>query len=113
MKLSINNLNKEQRDLDDAWATMIKARDNWCCVICGSDYRPSAHHIIPRENRETRYDEWNGLTLCTKHHKFCRIISAHNNPFAFFLWLQFYKPDSYYRSVKSMRSILKTHGIDI
>ena len=113
MKLSINNLNKEQRDLDDAWATMIKARDNWQCVICGSDYRPAAHHIIPRENRDTRYEESNGLTLCTKHHKFCRIISAHNNPFAFYLWLHLYRPDMYYQSVKRMRSILKANGIDV
>ena len=73
---------------DTAWANSVKTRDGWACVICGSQFRPNAHHIIPRENHDFKYDIDNGLTLCPKHHMFSRIISAHNNPLAFFAWLE-------------------------
>lgn len=90
-----NRLNKQelliQKEKDTQWAIDIKNRDCWACVICGSEFKPNAHHIIPRENKEYRHDLDNGITLCTKHHKFSRIISAHNNPMAFFLWLQKYR----------------------
>lgn len=82
---------KEQKELDLIWANKIKERDGWACVICGSKYAPNAHHLIPRENKETRHNIENGITLCTKHHKFSRVISAHNNPLAFYMWLEKYK----------------------
>jgi len=113
MKLSLTQLNKEQRELDDAWATMIKARDNWCCVICGNDYRVAAHHIIPRENKEYRYCPDNGVTLCVAHHKFSRIISAHNNPLAFSVWLaRFLTPLSDLARQRTIK-LLKENGIEI
>lgn len=103
MRLSISSLKsdeyREQKKLDKEWATAIKERDGWCCVICGNKWAPNAHHIIPREQKEYRYCMDNGITLCVAHHKFSRLISAHNAPFAFFMWLDRWRND-YYRTAK-------------
>lgn len=77
---------------DKEWATNVKNRDGWKCVICGSPERLNAHHIIARENHETKFNISNGISLCPKHHFFCRQISAHNNPIGFLLWLEKNRP---------------------
>ncbi len=82
-------LTKEDRE----WAKDVKDRDNWSCVICGNSERPNAHHIIARENHATKFDLHNGLTLCPKHHFFCRQISAHNNPLGVMMWLETNRPN--------------------
>ena len=82
---------KEEKEKEALWSSEIKKRDGYACLICGSLYRPCAHHLVPREHKEFKFDLDNGLTLCCKHHKFSRVISAHNNPMAFFLWLQKYR----------------------
>ena len=82
-------------DEDKIWAKCIKNRDGWKCVICGSDIKPNAHHLIPREIKETKLDLLNGLTLCPKHHFFCRKISAHNNPLGLFFWLEKNRPEQF------------------
>jgi predicted restriction endonuclease len=73
-------------DEDKLWADSVKKRDGGC-VICGATYRLNAHHLIPREVKETKYDIDNGLSLCPKHHMFSRKVSAHNNPLSIVLWL--------------------------
>lgn len=78
---------------DKEWAKAVKDRDEWKCVICGSKERLNAHHIIVRENHETKLDIQNGITICPKHHFFCRQISAHNNPLGFFMWLENNRPE--------------------
>lgn len=113
MKISLNKANKEQKELDDAFSTMIKARDNWMCSICGTDYRPCCHHIIDRSHKEFRYDPSNAITLCNNHHKFSRVISAHNNPFAFFLWLQRFRSDLSSVAIERTKKILENDGIKI
>lgn len=82
-------LTKEDKD----WAYKVKERDNFMCVICGSMDRLNAHHLIVRENKQTKLDLNNGLSLCPKHHFFCRKISAHNNPIGLFLWLEKNRPE--------------------
>jgi hypothetical protein len=77
---------------DEKWAFAVKDRDSWRCVICGSEIRPNAHHLIVRENHETKWDIDNGLTLCPKHHFFCRQVSAHNNPLGLWIWLEKNRP---------------------
>lgn len=81
-------------DEDKAWASLVKNRDGWKCVICGDKNRPNAHHLIVRENHGTKLNINNGLTLCPKHHFFCRQISAHNNPIGLFFWLERNKPET-------------------
>ena len=113
MKLSLTKLNKEQRDLVDAWATMIKSKYNWCCAICGNDYKVCAHHIIPRENKEYLLDPDNGIALCVNHHKFNRVISAHNNPLAFLVWLERYSFPLFAIARERTKILLNKNGIEI
>lgn len=54
------------------WAKVVKARDDYRCVICGSNNRVQAHHIIPRSH--DRLGEWwytptNGITVCRRCHE--------------------------------------------
>jgi predicted restriction endonuclease len=77
---------------DKNWAKSVKERDGFKCVICGDTERLNAHHLIVRENHETKYDVENGLSLCPKHHFFSRKVSAHNNPLGLFVWLEVNRP---------------------
>lgn len=76
-------INKKFKD----WAELVKTRDNNKCVICGETKQLNAHHIIPREIKELRFDINNGISLCPKHHQFSLEISPHRNPFVFLVWL--------------------------
>lgn len=78
---------KEDRKKLKEWAEAVKERDGFECIICGHSERLNAHHIIPREIKETRYELSNGATLCPRHHKYSVKLSAHRNPMAFALWL--------------------------
>ena len=95
MKIKIRKELKEEKLKDILWSRSVKERDLWRCVICGDTLKPNAHHIIPRENKLYKHDIDNGITLCVKHHKFSRVISAHNNPIAFIKWLMINKPGQY------------------
>ena len=76
---------------DREWSTEVKLRDGNQCVICGEVERINAHHIVPREIEVLRYDINNGISLCPKHHRFSRKLSAHQNPFTFHIWLEKHK----------------------
>lgn len=52
----------------------------------------NAHHIIPREVKELRYDRMNGICLCPKHHKF-GLLSAHKNALWFITYLELNEPE--------------------
>jgi len=91
---------------DKAWANAVKTRDGWKCVICAETNRPNAHHIIARENHSAKYDIHNGISLCPKHHFFCRQLSAHNNPMGFLIWLERNRPDQFSYIKVIMREIL-------
>lgn len=108
-----NENRKIEKDLEKEWADAIKTRDGWACVICGSLYSPNAHHLIPREHRAYKFLMDNGVTLCTKHHKFSRVISAHNNPMAFFMWLEKYKFNEYMMTRLRQAEILAKEGVVI
>lgn len=95
MKIKKTKVYNEEKLQDIAWSKNVKERDGHQCVICGDGLKPNAHHIIVREVRETRHDLNNGITLCVKHHKFSRVISAHNNSFVFFCWLEKNRPEQF------------------
>jgi hypothetical protein len=77
------------------------------CIICGSKKGDtyvnkkgkkikvtlSAHHLIPREIKELKYDLDNLVTLCPTHHKYSLEISAHRNPLLFHHWMAFNRYD--------------------
>lgn len=95
-RIATNNKFKE-------WSILVRNRDNNKCVICGENKYLNAHHIIPRENVEFRFNINNGITLCVKHHKYSREISAHKNSFIFLLWLMNNKKEQFeylYNKVK-------------
>jgi hypothetical protein len=51
------------------WSPLILARDGGRCVICGSEYGVTAHHLNSyHKSVDSRYDLDNGVTLCGKHH---------------------------------------------
>lgn len=58
---------KQEKRLDNLWSLAIRKRDN-CCVICGEREGLQSAHIFVRDNRNTRWDLNNGITLCTKCH---------------------------------------------
>jgi 5-methylcytosine-specific restriction endonuclease McrA len=84
---------EKEKDMD--FSDIIKIRDGHKCVICGRSDHLNTHHIIPRENRATRHDLMNGITLCVLHHKFSLEISPHKNAFEFFLWLKKNRPEQF------------------
>lgn len=63
---------------DKEWSKTIKDYYGNKCIICGSNKLLNAHHIIPREFQETRWDTLNGVPLCISHHKYSK-FSAHKN----------------------------------
>ena len=91
---------------DYDWAAEVKKRDGWACVVCGRENLTNyinkkgkeckvcinAHHILPRELHGTKLDISNGISLCVDHHLFSRDLSAHNNPLAFFIWMEKNRP---------------------
>lgn len=77
------------------WSIDVRNRDNNVCVICGSIKKLSAHHIIPREVKELRFDTLNGISICCDHHKYSYACSAHKNSFVFLIWLKHNRPEQY------------------
>ena len=94
---------------DKEWARQVKVRDEGKCVICGDNIRLNAHHIIAREVTDLRWDIENGISLCVKHHRFSRVLSAHQNAFLFFMWLREERPEQYkYLEAYSKRVLWNT-----
>ena len=98
---------------DKAWAIDVKTRDGWMCPVCTtlgmvSTARLNAHHLIVRENHETKFDRRNGLSLCPKHHFFDRQISAHNNPLGLFFWMEKYRSEQLEYCRQEMAKIVRS-----
>jgi 5-methylcytosine-specific restriction endonuclease McrA len=49
------------------WPRLVKERDGYACVLCGSRDRVVADHIVPL-GRGGSHDVANGQTLCHRHH---------------------------------------------
>lgn len=59
------------KKLDDVFQTYIRIRDNWTCIICGTQIlfnktRMHAGHYIDRGNLLLRWDERNVNAQCAK-----------------------------------------------
>lgn len=77
------------------WSIDVRNRDGNKCSICGVTKYIHAHHIIPKEIKEFKFDIDNGVAICAKHHLFSREISAHNNPFTFMIWFMENRKEQY------------------
>jgi hypothetical protein len=94
------------------WADNVKNRDKRKCIYCGAIKWLNAHHIIPREIEEFRWDLDNGVSLCPKHHKFSREFSAHKNSLAFILWLSRCRTLQYKRLVEKWDKYIHDHVLE-
>lgn len=56
--------------LMDRWGNLVKARDGFKCVMCGSAEKElHAHHVKPwKSHPELRYEVSNGITVCAPCH---------------------------------------------
>lgn len=91
-KYQLKQAKKELKRKDKEWS--IKIRKD-LCLICCTGLNLNAHHLIPREIKETRHDLRNGVSLCAKHHKFSYEVSAHKNSAMFLLILKQKKLEQY------------------
>jgi len=82
----LKELKKEKTRKDKEWKKAVLTKYNGRCFICGETKMPNAHHIIPKNFTETRWDEMNGIILCPKHHKFGK-FSAHKHALWFIVQL--------------------------
>lgn len=68
------------------WSIDVRNRDGNKCSICGVTKYIHAHHILPKEVKEFKFDIENGIAICAKHHRYSREISGHANSFTFMIW---------------------------
>ena len=62
----------------DVWRENILKKDNYKCVICGTNHKLEAHHIYPFSSYiEKRFDLNCGITLCYDHHSMYAFDSFH------------------------------------
>lgn len=84
-KYLIKQARKELKLKDTAWSLEIRKDP---CLICSTTINLHAHHLIPREIKETRHLYQNGVSLCVTHHKYSYEVSAHKNSAMFLLVLR-------------------------
>ena len=53
--------------LDKVFSEYIKLRDDYHCVICGTDQQPQAGHLITRSCARLRWHKLNGHCQCASH----------------------------------------------
>ena len=109
---------QEKKRLNKLWKEVRQLcidRDSGC-IICGAKKGDTyinkkgktvkiclhAHHLIPREIPELKYDLDNLVTLCPTHHKFSVEMSPHRNPLVFVNWLVLNRPSQLMRVYKSL-----------
>lgn len=90
------------------WSINIRNSYGNKCAICGGEKYLNAHHIIPREIKEFRYDPDNGISLCSTHHKWDLNISPHRNPFVFFVWFMNTYPTKFTNLISKYQEWQKT-----
>ena len=70
------------KKLDTVFSKYIRARGR--CEKCGKTERLHTAHIIPRTNKNLRWDPFNALCLCGG----CHIYWQHKNPLEFTEWFK-------------------------
>jgi len=76
---------KLRKKKDKEWSINVKKIFGNKCAFCDKTKYIQAHHIIPREIKEFRYNLTNGVAVCPIHHKWGVKVSAHRNPLHFFI----------------------------
>jgi len=84
------------RDMADRlWSLAVRNDWNWKCAVCGcgGSGKLEAHHLLPRQHENYRYDLRNGICLCSRHHQFHPDTSPHQNAAGWVQWLAEYQPN--------------------
>lgn len=92
---------------DRQWSLAVRERDGNRCIVCGSTFRPQAHHIISRQVMPTRWLPGQGVCLCPTHH-FFGAQSAHRNPVWFLGWLAEHRP-AQFRYVCDLQQVVEEY----
>ncbi len=103
-------MSAENRKLHAEWRAKVLERDGYRCVACKPEawnegQRLNAHHLIPKEFKEYRWDVDNGMTLCVHHHTLGK-FSAHKNPVWFTLWLKEMKTEVFITICKRFQRLV-------
>ncbi len=67
------------KKLDALWSEIVKLRAGRRCEVCGESSYLNAHHYVSRSNRRLRWELYNGVAVCPKHHTFAN-ESFHRDP---------------------------------
>jgi len=99
MKLTLKGAKKKA---DKAWSLAIRRKNGGRCEICNSRPGNNPHHVVGRRNYTLRFNQRNGVLLCSYHHTFGR-DSAHQNSVWFLEWFKKTRPADFehVRSVKN------------
>ena len=104
---SSSSKRKHQRDksrkLDTTklkdWSILVRSRDSFTCVSCGSKKKTHAHHMVSKYYRPRyAYLEGNGITLCASCHIGGRGIHGKDKPKT--------------KLISLLRTIYRLHDID-
>lgn len=96
-----------KKKADALWGAVIHEIYKSCPVDDECSGHIEAHHLISRANVATRHKVENGIGLCSKHHKFCKKLSAHGAPLAFSEWLIEEMPEKWNWCSKNKHKIAK------
>ncbi len=80
-----------RRMADQLWSIAVRNDWNNKCAVCGK-YPVEAHHLIPRQNQQTRYSLENGIALCSHHHQWNKELSPHQNAAGWIGWMRLHHP---------------------
>lgn len=98
-KITKKEIKRQERILNNKklkqWSIDVRNRDGNKCLICLAIKYIHAHHIIPKDIKEFKFDLDNGIALCAKCHRFSRICSAHQNSFVFMIWFMEHRNEQY------------------
>lgn len=110
---SIMEVKKIDRKLDEAWSKLVKLRAGNKCEYCNKSNNLNSHHIFSRSKKSTRWDVFNGISLCVAHHTFSSSFSAHKTPLEFIDWLTKYKGQDFIDRLRiKANSICKLHAFE-
>lgn len=105
----------ETKKKDGVWKNLVKDRDSYECQVCHNKNVAArglqAHHILPRQFVDFRWDVKNGITLCSSCHKWSR-FSAHQNALWFYLWLKSNKPIQFSYLMEKLDKLSTVNSFD-
>lgn len=83
------SVSKQIKIADKLFSELIHKRGK--CEYCGATTSLQTAHIVPRTNKNLRWNTDNAVLLCYRHH----IHWAHKNPLEFVDWVKTYMPIQY------------------